>query len=467
MRIVMVGTGYVGLVTGACFAEMGHDVSCLDIDTQKIAKLRQGKIPIYEPGLTELVKKNVLANRLKFISEYKDQADAYFIAVPTPAKADGSCDLSYVEKAASQIASHIDRYSVIVNKSTVPVGTADWVRCTIQNTLNKRNANIPFDVVSNPEFLKEGAAINDCLHPDRIVIGTDTLQAEQTLQSIYAPFGLKPNQIFHMDIRSAEMTKYAANAMLAMRISFMNQIAEICKKTGANVNAVRTGIGSDLRIGPHFLNAGIGYGGSCFPKDVRALISIAKTFGASAELLEAADLVNQKQKHLLAQEIAKYFALKGSVQGKTIALWGLSFKPDTDDMREAPSLSIIPDLVKLGASLRLFDPVSMENAKTILGSLPNLVFCDDPYDAATGANAVALLTEWPLFRTIDFKKLKRCMQGSAIFDGRNQYINQNLSEKGFDYISIGMPDRFALTPHLKPHASLSDPLAVEIVQSCT
>lgn len=439
MQILMVGTGYVGLVTGACFAEMGHTVMCLDIDAEKIRKLEEGIIPIYEPGLEEIVKRNIKQRRLFFTTDYQKAvafAPVCFIGVPTPSREDGSCDTSYVEAAAREIGANMTSYKIIVNKSTVPVGTASRVAAVIREA-----TDIPFDVVSNPEFLKEGAAVQDCLKPDRIIIGADNPKAAEVLKEIYSAFTLNHERILFMDTLSAEMTKYAANAMLATRISFMNEIADICKKVGANVNEVRKGIGSDSRIGYSFLYPGVGYGGSCFPKDIRALIAIAKNAGTEPLLLQAADSVNNRQKKVLGQQMIRYFAKRGGLKGKTIAIWGLSFKPDTDDMREAPSLTFIEDLLKQGAHLRLFDPVAMSNARKLLDGLPNIEWCNDEFDAAKGADAVALLTEWKQFRLVDFKPIREKMKGAAFFDGRNQYKPLDMKQKGFDYISIGAPDQ--------------------------
>lgn len=439
MQILMVGTGYVGLVTGACFAEMGHTVTCLDINAEKIGMLEQGIIPIYEPGLEEIVKRNVKQKRLSFTTDYAKgvaSAAVCFIAVPTPSREDGSCDTSYVEAAARQIGACMNGYKVIVNKSTVPVGTAYLVAETIRAV----NPNLSFDVVSNPEFLKEGAAVQDCLKPDRIIIGSDEPKAAEILKEIYSAFTLNHEKILLMDILSAEMTKYAANAMLATRISFMNEIADICKRVGANVNEVRKGIGSDSRIGYSFLYPGVGYGGSCFPKDIRALIAIGKKAGAEPLLLEAADAVNNRQKKYLSQSMTRYFNQKGGLKGKTIAIWGLAFKPDTDDMREAPSLTFIEDLVKQGAHLRVFDPVAMPNARKILSQVPNIEWCNNEFDAAQNADAIALLTEWKQFRLVDFNPVRKKMKGAAFFDGRNQYKALDMKGKGFDYISIGVPD---------------------------
>lgn len=439
MRILTVGTGYVGLVTGACLAEMGHMVICLDIDAGKIENLKRGIIPIYEPGLEEMVKRNIKQGRIFFTTNYDygvNQSDVCFIAVPTPSRDDGSCDISFVEMAAKQIAQVMNEYKIIVNKSTVPVGTAHRVASIIREV--KPDAS--FDVVSNPEFLKEGAAVQDCLKPDRIIIGSDHPKPAESLKELYSAFTLSHDRIIMMDTLSAEMTKYAANAMLATRISFMNEIADICKKVGANVNEVRKGIGSDSRIGYSFLYPGVGYGGSCFPKDIRALIAVAKNVGTEAHLLQAVDEVNNRQKKVLSQKMSHYFAKLGGLKGKTIAVWGLSFKPDTDDMREAPSLTFIEELVHHGAFLRLFDPVAMPNAKKYLSGLPNISWCSDEFDAATNADAIALLTEWKQFRLVDFKPVLAKMQGRAFFDGRNQYKPLDMKNKGFDYICIGVPD---------------------------
>jgi UDPglucose 6-dehydrogenase len=444
MHLTIIGTGYVGLITGACFAEMGHTVMCLDIDEEKINRLKQGIIPIYEPGLEEMVKRNMIGHRLFFSTDYSEAVafgGVCFIAVPTPSKDDGSCDTSYVDAAAKQIGSHLKDYLIIVDKSTVPVGTAERVRRIIKEELARRGMKTTFDVASNPEFLKEGAAIQDCLKPDRIVIGADNQQTAETLRELYSPFIINHDKILLMDIPSAEMTKYAANAMLATRISFMNEIAEICKRVGANVNEVRKGIGSDSRIGYSFLYPGVGYGGSCFPKDIRALIAKGREVNCEPKLLEAVDDVNIRQKKILGKKILHYFSTRGGVKGKTIAVWGLSFKPDTDDMREAPSLVFIEDLIREGAKLRLYDPIAMSNARELLKDLPNLTWCEDEFDAVHGADAVALLTEWKQFRLVDFKPVRKKMKGIAFFDGRNQYKPLEMKSKGFDYISVGVPDQ--------------------------
>ncbi len=448
MELLIVGTGYVGLVTGACFAEVGHHVTCLDIDHEKITKLKQGMIPIYEPGLEALVKKHTLSGHLRFKTDYAEaltSAHLCFIAVPTPSLACGSCDMTFVEQAARQIGSHMTGDLILVNKSTVSVGAAKKIKAIVAEELKKRNVSHFFDVVSNPEFLKEGSAVFDCLHPDRIVIGANCAASANFLKAVYEPFGLSPEQIFVMDSASAEMTKYAANAMLATRISFMNEIASICKKVGADVNEVRKGIGSDPRIGSHFLNPGIGYGGSCFPKDVRALISMAQQLGVESTLLEAADAVNEKQKKWLAQQIAQYFSLRGGLKGKTVAIWGLSFKPNTDDMREAPSLTIIEGLLQQGANLRVFDPIAMPNAKKQLGERQGIFWCENEMEAASGADAIALLTEWNQFRLVNLKEIAKRMQGWALFDGRNQYRATDAHSDGFDYIPIGAPDQIKLS----------------------
>ncbi|MEI6242518.1 MAG: UDP-glucose/GDP-mannose dehydrogenase family protein [Chlamydiota bacterium] len=444
MDILIIGTGYVGLVTGASFAEMGHKVICLDIDEKKIAKLLRGEIPIYEPGLDELVKRNIKAKRLAFTTDYKKGIEATticFLAVPTPSKEDGSCDTRFIESAVKELGKHLNGYRIIVNKSTAAPGTLFFVKKTLQEVLNQRQVNYPFDVISNPEFLKEGSAISDCMKPDRIVIGYESKDALQTMKQLYAPFNLNRERILEMDILSAELTKYAANAMLATRISFMNELAEICKRIGANINEVRKGIGSDARIGYSFLYAGAGYGGSCFPKDLRALCHLAeKKLDYKPLLLNAVEAINNQQKKVLYQNIKKYFDTKGGIRGKTFAIWGLSFKPDTDDMREAPSLTLIEQLQKEGAILRLYDPVSMENAMMLLKDHKNLVFCQDEFHAAEGVDAIALLTEWKQFRLVNFQELLPNMKNGVLFDGRNQYKPEDMKENGFDYIGIGVPD---------------------------
>ncbi len=443
MKILIIGTGYVGLVTGACLAEMGHGVTCLDIDKIKIEKLKKGIIPIYEPGLDEYIKRNTKAKRLFFSLDYKasvQEANACFICVPTPSSEDGSCNTGFIQSVAKEIGRHINNYKVIVNKSTCPMGSAFMVKDIIKKELKKRKTNIEFDVVSNPEFLKEGSAILDFMKPDRIVFGVETKKASNIMRQIYDGFTFKQDRVIEMDILSSEMTKYAANAMLATRISFMNEIALICKKIGANVNNVRKGIGSDSRIGYSFLYPGVGYGGSCFPKDIRALYHAAKNVGIKASLLETVDSINNRQKEVLTKNIVDYFAGLGGVKDKTIAVWGLAFKPDTDDMREAPALTLIKDLLKKGAKLKLYDPVSMDNAKKLIEDNKNIIWCDNEHDAANGADAIALLTEWKQFRLINFNPILKKVKHPAIFDGRNQYHPKKMQEMGFNYIGIGIPD---------------------------
>lgn len=427
MKLLILGTGYVGLVSGACFAEMGHQVICLDIDKQKIESLKQGIVPIYEPGLEEIIQRNMHAGRLHFTTDLPQavrSSSVIFLAVPTPSAPDGSCDTSYVLAAAASLAPLLTEYTVIATKSTVPVGTSHQIREIISS-----KTDAPFDAVSNPEFLKEGAAVSDCLKPDRIILGVESERAEEIMREIYQSFNLNSDRILIMDTASAEMTKYVANAMLATRISFMNEMAEICEKLGANIHHVRRGIGADERIGTHFLYSGVGYGGSCFPKDIRALKAIS-----ASPILTAVDLVNERQKHLLAQKIISYF---GSVSTKTIAIWGLSFKPNTDDLREAPSLTLIDDLLAQGAYLRLYDPIAMPKAREIL-SHPNITFCSDEYDAAHSSDAIALVTEWKQFRTVNFDQIIPHMKNLALFDGRNQYSPSTLLSKGFDYFGIGV-----------------------------
>lgn len=442
VKILVVGTGYVGLVTGACFAEMGHHVICLDIDKEKILQLKNGNIPIYEPGLEEIVKRNVASHRLEFTTDYLNGVEASlvcFIAVPTPVGEDGSADLKYVMQAAKQIATCMNEYKVIVNKSTVPVGCVGFVTDLIQETLFERKVDYPFDVVSNPEFLKEGDAIHDFMKPDRIVIGTNSLEVKHLMEELYAPFNLNHDRLLVMDPRSAEMTKYAANAMLASRISFMNEMAGLCEKMGADINMVRKGIGSDQRIGYAFLYAGAGYGGSCFPKDIMALQAMANQYNYQIPLIDAITHVNEQQKQVLGAKIADYFSDKGGIEGKTFAIWGLSFKPGTDDMREAPSLVLIRYLLEERAFVRLFDPVALKKSKELLKKSPQITWCTDEFDAAQGADAIVLMTEWKQFRFVNFDEVAAKASGRAFFDGRNQYSPKEMSARGFDYISIGQP----------------------------
>ena len=433
MNLLVIGTGYVGLVTGACFADMGHHVICLDIDAEKIAALQNGVVPIYEPGLEEIVRRNTAAGRLTFTTDYPSSVQnskVCFIAVSTPSKEDGSCDLSYVLSAARTIAESMTEPLVIVTKSTVPVGTAKLIRKTIEEI-----TQIPFDVVSNPEFLKEGAAVADCMKPDRIILGVESSHAAQVMKEIYASFTINHDRILIMDTASAEMTKYVANAMLATRISFMNEMAGLCEQLGANIRDVRIGIGSDQRIGYHFLYAGVGYGGSCFPKDIRALQAMAREAGYEAPLLQAVDTINERQKKLLAKKIKAYF---GSLSQITIAIWGLTFKPDTDDLREAPAFKLIEELLNLGARLRLFDPVAMSKAQKLLNH-PSITWCHNEYHAAEGCDGIALVTEWKQFRFADLDKISKSMSGKAFFDGRNQYKKDEMHAKGFHYFGIGIP----------------------------
>ncbi|MCH1429987.1 MAG: nucleotide sugar dehydrogenase [Chlamydiales bacterium] len=446
MDILVVGTGYVGLVTGTCFAEMGHNVTCLDINEDKIEKLKKGIIPIFEPGLEEIIKRNVKANRLSFTTSYEESVNknsVVFFAVHTPPQEDGSSDLSHLLSAAERVASHLDSYTVLVNKSTVPCGSAEKLRFAVQQVLDKRRVDFDFSVVSNPEFLKEGDAVNDFMKPDRIVIGVDSKQSEQVMREIYAPFSFNHEKMVIMDIPSAEMTKYAANAMLATRISFMNELSHICEELGADIGQVRAGIGSDNRIGYSFLYAGTGYGGSCFPKDIKALSSTAKSLNLPCDIVNAIERVNERQKHTLINKLENYFADKGSLKGKVIAIWGLAFKPNTDDIREAPSLTIIDHLQKAGAEIRLYDPIAMDNVKAQLDNHNQLTFCESGLETSTGADATLLVTEWKQFRSIKMTELKKVMKGHAFFDGRNQYDPQKMQEAGFDYFSIGRKALFA------------------------
>lgn len=436
MKIAIVGTGYVGLVTGTCFAEMGVEVICVDKDKDKIERLVKGEIPIYEPGLDDMVRRNVEAGRLHFTTSLPEaipDVEVVFSAVGTPPDEDGSADLKYVLEVAREFGQNIKDYKLLVTKSTVPVGTADKVRKAIREELDKRGVDIPFDVASNPEFLKEGAAIKDFMTPDRVVVGTDTDKARKVMARLYKPFMLSGERMIFTDIPSAEMIKYAANSMLATRISFMNDIANLCEIVGADVNMVRKGIGSDSRIGKKFLYPGIGYGGSCFPKDVKALIHTAREKGYEMKVLKAVEEVNEKQKIILFNKLKKYF--DGKLSDKTIALWGLSFKPETDDMREAPSLVIIDELLKENANIRVYDPVAIPECKRRIGD--KVTYCRDMYDAATDADAVMLLTEWNQFRLPSIQTLKKIMKGKAIFDGRNIYDREELTEAGFDYFKIG------------------------------
>ena len=435
MKIAIVGTGYVGLVSGTCFAEMGAHVTCVDVDTQKIEKLKNGIMPIYEPGLEELVKRNVEYGRLQFttdLTEVLDDVEVVFSAVGTPPDEDGSADLKYVLAVARQFGQNINKYTILVTKSTVPVGTAKKVKAAIQEELDKRGVDVPFDVASNPEFLKEGAAIKDFMSPDRVVVGTESEKAKEVMTRLYKPFLINNFRVIFMDIPSAEMTKYAANAMLATRISFMNDIANLCERVVANVDAVRKGIGTDARIGSKFLYAGCGYGGSCFPKDVKALVHTGLDNGYHMEVIEAVERVNERQKSIVYDKIINAV---GSVKGKTVAIIGLSFKPETDDMREAPALVVIDKLLADGATVRVFDPIAMDECKRRIGDV--VTYCKNMYDAADGADVFALMTEWRQFRLPSWNVVQKVMNGNVVVDGRNIYDRQELEEMGFVYTRIG------------------------------
>lgn len=438
--ILVVGVGYVGLVTGTCFAEMGNRVTCLDINQDKIEGLKRGKIPIHEKGLEEMVKRNSIDERLSFTTSYSEgfkTAKICFLAVDTPVGPDGACDLTSIKSACEQIARMIHSYTLIAIKSTVPVGTAALVRKIISQGLDARNVQIEFDVVSNPEFLKEGTAVDDFMNPDRVVVGVESGRARLIMQELYRPFMLKKNRVVFSDIASAELAKYASNAMLTLRISFMNWLSNLCDATGGNILQVRQAVGSDPRIGSEFLWAGCGYGGSCFPKDIQALHQMAKENGLPTTFLDAVQEVNAHQKEILVKKIEHYFSPQGGVKGKTIGILGLAFKPETDDMREAPSLVIIEKLLSLGATVRLFDPVAMDNAKKVIPQNENVSWCRNELDAAKGAHAIALVTEWKQFRLLDFVPILKAMQGRGFFDGRNQYTPREMATIGFDYFSIG------------------------------
>ncbi len=441
MKITIVGTGYVGLVTGACFSEVGIDVTCVDIDEKKIENLKKGILPIWEPGLEDLVKRNAENGRLKFstkLSESLDGVNIVFGAVGTPPDEDGSADLKYVLEVAREVGRHAEDYVLMVTKSTVPVGTAEKVRVALQEEITKRGVDVPFDVASNPEFLKEGAAVNDFLKPDRIVVGTDSDRAKKLMEKLYKPFTMNGHPVIFMDIISSEMTKYAANSMLATKISFMNDIANLCEIVGADVNAVRRGIGSDRRIGRYFIYPGTGYGGSCFPKDVKALVKTAEEFGYDMAVLKAVEDVNQRQKSVLYAKAKKYY--NGSLKGKTFGVWGLSFKPQTDDMREAPSLVIIEKLLAEGAKVKAYDPVAMEETKRILGD--KIEYAEDKYDAILDTDGLFVVTEWPEFKMLNFKVLKKLLKEPVVFDGRNIYDVEEMKTNGFKYYGIGVGDSF-------------------------
>ena len=436
MNIAIVGTGYVGLVSGTCFSEMGVNVTCVDVNQEKINKLKQGIIPIYEPGLEEMVHKNVKAGRLHFTTDLVsvlDNVEIVFSAVGTPPDEDGSADLKYVLEVARTIGQNVHKYLVVVTKSTVPVGTANKVKAAIQEELNKRGVDIKFNVASNPEFLKEGAAIQDFMSPDRVVVGVDSERAKEIMSRLYKPFMLSGDRMIFTDIPSAEMIKYAANSMLATRISFMNDIANLCEIVGADINMVRKGIGADTRIGKKFLYAGCGYGGSCFPKDVKALIKTAEQNGYEMQVLKAVERVNEKQKSILFDKFKKHF--NGNIQGKTVAMWGLAFKPETDDMREAPSLVLIDLLTKAGVTVKVYDPIAMDECRRRIGD--KVVYCKDMYDATVDVDALLLVTEWKEFRMPSWNVLHKSMNDYVVIDGRNIYDKGELLEKGFSYYKIG------------------------------
>jgi len=442
MRVTIFGSGYVGLVTGACLADAGNHVICVDVDADKIARLNKGDVPIHEPGLDALIERNAKAGRLEFTTNAaKGVAHGLFqlIAVGTPPGEDGSADLKYVLAVAKTIGENLDSYAVVMTKSTVPVGTADKVKAQVMASLAKRDATTEFDVVSNPEFLKEGAAIADFMKPDRVVVGTDNPRTMELLRALYEPFTRNHDRFVVMDVRSAELTKYAANAMLATKISFMNELANIAERVGADIEAVRVGIGSDPRIGYSFIYPGTGYGGSCFPKDVRALARSAREVNYTAKILEAVEEVNDSQKSILVDKLRAHF--KGELKGLTIALWGLAFKPNTDDMREAPARVIMEELWKAGAKVRAFDPVAMQEARHIYGERPDLALVTSAYEAVEGADALLIATEWQEFRSPDFDKLKASLKDAAIFDGRNLYNPEILHRFGFSYYPIGRARR--------------------------
>ncbi|MDR2906929.1 MAG: UDP-glucose/GDP-mannose dehydrogenase family protein [Bacteroidales bacterium] len=436
MKIVIVGTGYVGLVTGVCFADVGIDVTCVDIDKTKIDNLKKGISPIYEQGLDELLTKNIQRRTIHFstdLSESLNDADVVFSAVGTPPDEDGSADLKYVLDVAKTVGKHANKYVLIVTKSTVPVGTAAKVRGAIQSELDARNVKIEFDVASNPEFLKEGSAVKDFMYPERIVVGVESERAEEVMKRLYKPFTLNGHPVIFMDVPSAEMTKYASNAMLAARISFMNDVANLCELVGADVNQVRRGVGSDSRIGSKFLYPGIGYGGSCFPKDVKALVKTAEQNGYTMRVLQSVEEVNEAQKSVLFNKFLKYF--NGNIAGKTIAMWGLAFKPGTDDMREAPALVLIDLLTKAGCKVKAFDPVAIEECKRRIGD--KIEYTENHYDTLIDADVLFLVTEWTEFRFPDWAKVKNALKTPVIFDGRNIYDKNEMQKEGFDYIGIG------------------------------
>ncbi|MEQ6884608.1 UDP-glucose/GDP-mannose dehydrogenase family protein [Salicola sp. Rm-C-2C1-2] len=438
MRITIFGTGYVGLVTGACLAEVGHHVMCMDVDQEKIDRLRDGIIPIYEPGLEPIVAHNTGAGRLQFttdVTEAVDYGELQFIAVGTPSDEDGSADLKYVLAVAGSIGEHMNDYKVVIDKSTVPVGTADKVRAAVREKLRDRDANIDFDVVSNPEFLKEGAAVDDFMKPDRVIVGADRDHPQELLRELYYPFNRNHERVIFMDVRSAELTKYAANAMLATKISFMNEVANLAERLGADIEHVRRGMGSDPRIGYHFIYPGCGYGGSCFPKDVKALAWTAREYDYEARLLDAVEAVNNDQKHVLFDKVSYYYS--GDLAGKTVALWGLAFKPKTDDMREAPSRVLMEKLWAAGAVVQAFDPEAMEETQRIYPDQPGLQLCGTKEQALKGADCLVICTEWKEFRSPDFAQIAATIRSPVVFDGRNLYDEKMLGRHGLSYYAIG------------------------------
>lgn len=446
MNILMIGVGYIGLVSGTCFSEMGHHVTCLDINHDRIENLKQGMIPIYEPGLEEMIKRNLKSKRLTFTTDYATsvpQAEVCFIAVNTPTTASGNADTTQVEMVAKTLGRYLQHYCVIATKSTVPVGTTLKIGQMIEQVLRERQASFDIDIVSNPEFLKEGNAIQDFMKPDRVIIGSEKERAIEIMKKIYDPFMRNRDRLLVMDILSAELSKYAANGMLATRISFMNEIANFCEKIGADVNCVRKAIGADERIGNKFLYSGVGFGGSCLPKDIKALIAQAEGLEMEFSILKAVQKVNEKQKSLMSAKIEDYFLDKGGLQGKTMGILGLSFKPDTDDIREASALVLIQDLLHQGMNLRLFDPIAMPKAKIFLGDHSAITWCQDELEAAEGADALVLMTEWKQFRFLNFPAILAQMKGHAFFDGRNQYQHEEMVQKGFDYFSIGRKPAYA------------------------
>ena len=442
MNLAVVGTGYVGLVTAACFAEMGNDVCCIDINEQIVKNLKEGRIHIHEPGLEPIVQRNTEEGRLTFTTDLAEGVtDALFVfnCVGTPPKPDGSCDLSFVRTVAENIGTILSEYTIIINKSTVPVGTGEETRSIIQRRLDERGVDLEFDVVSNPEFLKEGDAVNDFMKPDRVIVGTDNIRTAKLLEALYAPFARSRDKLIVMGVKSAELTKYAANCMLASKISFINEIANICEQVGADVKDVRRGIGSDHRIGYNFIYPGVGYGGSCFPKDVKALIATAQKAGYQPELISAIDKVNQYQKRLLSKKILDYFENQGGVAGRTLALWGLAFKANTDDIREAPALDVIAALTDKGMQIQAYDPVAGENAGRALSDNGHVRVVSQQYDALEGADALAVVTDWNQFRNPDFGRIKKLLKAPIIFDGRNLFSASLVASQGFAYFGIGRP----------------------------